>query len=256
MRFTAATYNIHRCVGRDRAYSPDRTRAVLAELDADIIAVQEFDNRARHGRPELTPEDLSAPLGMTCLAQTTMVDPNGGCQANLLLSRHPVDTQEHVDLGRSGLEIRRAILARIETASGPVVAVSTHLGLSAIGRRRQARALVGAIARFAESLPVVILGDFNQWLPFGGCHTVLARRFAGGDHHRTFPIWAPVLPLDRVWVGGGLEIDHVAVHRSQASHMASDHLPLVANVSAPSSARAAASRNTSPGRDETSTISP
>ena len=175
MRFTAATYNIHRCVGRDGRYAPARIHTVLTELAADIIAVQEFDNRARHRLPDMAPEDLSSPLGMACISQMTMEDPHGGFQANLLMTHRPVKDIRHVDLGRSGPEVRRAILALIEMPEGPVVAVSTHLGLTAIGRRRQVRVLVEAIHEFAGGAPIVILGDFNQWLPLGGCHSILAR---------------------------------------------------------------------------------
>ncbi|HEU5202175.1 MAG TPA: endonuclease/exonuclease/phosphatase family protein, partial [Nitrospira sp.] len=49
MRLTFATYNIHRCVGRDGRYDPNRIRDVIRELDADVIAVQEIDSPDRHG---------------------------------------------------------------------------------------------------------------------------------------------------------------------------------------------------------------
>ncbi len=255
MRFTAATYNIHRCVGRDGRHSPDRIRTVLTELSADIIAVQEFDNRARHSWPEIVPEDISAPLGMNCIAQATIEDPHGGFQANLLLTRHHIADTCHVDLGRSGPEIRRAILSLVEMPEGPLVVVATHLGLSVQGRRRQARVLVDAVDAFADAHPVIMLGDFNEWLPVGGCHSILTRRFDSGARRRTFPVWAPLLPLDQVWVGGGLELNDTRVHRTAASAVASDHLPLVASVSASSAERTASSTN-SPGRDDTRTISP
>ena len=45
-RFRIATYNVHRCRGLDRRSRPDRIVAVLRELDADIVALQEVWNRA------------------------------------------------------------------------------------------------------------------------------------------------------------------------------------------------------------------
>ena len=37
-----ATYNVHACVGIDGRHDPARVAAVISELDADIVAVQEF----------------------------------------------------------------------------------------------------------------------------------------------------------------------------------------------------------------------
>ena len=36
-----ATYNIHKCRGLDRRISPHRIAAVIRELDADVVALQE-----------------------------------------------------------------------------------------------------------------------------------------------------------------------------------------------------------------------
>jgi len=36
-----ASYNVHKCVGRDRKFDPDRTSRVIQEIGADIIALQE-----------------------------------------------------------------------------------------------------------------------------------------------------------------------------------------------------------------------
>ena len=52
-----ATYNIHKCVGRDRRFDPDRIVAVLKEIDADVVALQEADQRfgERAGAPTRAP---------------------------------------------------------------------------------------------------------------------------------------------------------------------------------------------------------
>lgn len=253
MSFFAATYNIHRCVGRDGTCSPSRIAGVLADLQADIIAIQEFDTTARKGCPDMQPSDLADPLGMHCVARQTKQDQCGGYQANLLLTREPADDIQVVDLGRSGKEVRRAILARVDLQGVSFVAVSAHLGLTTAKRRSQARVLVDAVLDYAGDAPVLMLGDFNEWLPAGGCHAILARHFDGGVRRRTFPSRSPFLPLDRIWTRGRLQIDDLWVHRCEVSAQASDHLPLVARVS--SSPRDATSIS-KPGSDDTSTISP
>lgn len=255
MRLTVGTYNIHKCVGRDGRHAPDRITSVLEEMKADVIAVQEFDNRARHRRPHVEPEALALPLGMNCIAQPTMEDPEGGFHGNLLMSRHPISTIRHVDLGRSGREIRRAILAMVELREQTVAVVATHLGLSFAGRRRQSRVLINAVRDFAEHHPVIMLGDFNEWLPVGGCHAILSRQFDGGARLSTFPARAPMFPLDRIWVNDALRLTELRVHRTATSEAASDHLPLVADVLGPSMVRGAQATR-SPGREEVSTMSP
>src|SRR5690606_8328687 len=42
---TFASYNIHKCVGIDGRYDPDRVGAVIAEINPDVIALQEVDSR-------------------------------------------------------------------------------------------------------------------------------------------------------------------------------------------------------------------
>ena len=41
-RLRVATYNVHSCVGTDGRHDPDRVASVITELDADIVALQEF----------------------------------------------------------------------------------------------------------------------------------------------------------------------------------------------------------------------
>ena len=44
------TYNVHRCVGSDRRLDVGRVAAVIAELEPDLVALQELDvGRARTG---------------------------------------------------------------------------------------------------------------------------------------------------------------------------------------------------------------
>ena len=40
-----ASYNIHKCVGTDNRFDPGRTTEVISEIGADIIALQEADQR-------------------------------------------------------------------------------------------------------------------------------------------------------------------------------------------------------------------
>src|SRR3954467_11126367 len=50
-RLRVATYNIHKCKGLDGRTRPERIARVLAELRADVIALQEIQ-RQPDGEPE------------------------------------------------------------------------------------------------------------------------------------------------------------------------------------------------------------
>ena len=45
MQLTFASYNIHKAVGMDGRRDPERIIAVLREMHADVIALQEADRR-------------------------------------------------------------------------------------------------------------------------------------------------------------------------------------------------------------------
>ncbi|MDP3896655.1 MAG: EEP domain-containing protein, partial [Mesorhizobium sp.] len=70
---TIASYNIHKCVGTDRRFDPKRIVDVVCELDADLVALQEADERfgnrqglldlqALKERANLVPVDLKSNL--------------------------------------------------------------------------------------------------------------------------------------------------------------------------------------------------
>lgn len=46
------TWNVHRCVGSDRRLDVDRIAAALAQLNPDIVALQELDARTRGSKPQ------------------------------------------------------------------------------------------------------------------------------------------------------------------------------------------------------------
>ena len=54
-----ASYNIRKGVGTDRIRSPERIMAVLHEIDADVIALQEADRRFGRRAAILGPDHLS-----------------------------------------------------------------------------------------------------------------------------------------------------------------------------------------------------
>ena len=82
-----ATYNIHRCRGMDRRVKPSRIAAVLADIGADVVALQEVigSNPTNHGQAE----ELGAALGMGwVMAPARRL--RGHLFGNVVLSRLPI----------------------------------------------------------------------------------------------------------------------------------------------------------------------
>ena len=45
LTISVASYNVHKCVGTDGVFDPGRILDVVLELDADVVALQEADQR-------------------------------------------------------------------------------------------------------------------------------------------------------------------------------------------------------------------
>ena len=83
--------------------------------------------------------------------------------------------------------------------------------------------------------PKVVLGDFNEWMR-GLATEILSARLQSIDlrahlrRRRTYPGVFPVLHLDHIYYEGSVEVVKVDLPRTRRSLMASDHLPLVADL--------------------------
>jgi len=220
-----ATYNIHRAVGRDGAFDPERVAAVLAELDAHVIALQEVHSGAagrdlvRLFRDRLAAESVS---GVTMLRR----DAEYG---NVLLSRYPVLSVDRLDLSVPPYEPRGALDVVLDCGGWRLRVLATHLGLRPYERRRQVRRLLSALDDGAE-LPTVLMGDLNEWFLWGRPLRWLHAQFRRTPAPATFPAQLPMFALDRMWVRPRAMLDRLAVHASLLARVASDHLPLVARL--------------------------
>jgi len=222
-----ATYNIHGTVGADRQPSPERIAGVIRELDADIVALQEVPLGGSFA-PNALPV-LREMTGMDAIAGPTLDTPERR-YGNAILSRLPICATRSLDLSFGTREARGALDVDVET-DGPGSAlrvVATHLGLSARERRAQIRALIAAFD--TPRMPVLLMGDLNEWFVWGHALRMLVTHFRAAPAPRTFPSRLPVFALDRIWMHPADRLIDVTVHRSTLARVASDHLPLVARI--------------------------
>lgn len=116
---------------------------------------------------------------------------------------------------------------------------NTHLGLLARERAVQVEALLGEgwLGHPAcRGRPLVLLGDLNA-PPCSRAYRRLvgrlrdAQRVLPGHRPRpTFPTRWPLLRIDHVLLGGGVEVRRVEVRHGPLERAASDHLPLVVDL--------------------------
>lgn len=224
-RLRIATYNLHSGIGLDRRFRPQRILAVIAELDADIIAMQEV----------LSPvfgfdvhEHLRAETGFHLATMTTM-QLAGGTFGNAVLSRWPIlERADHV-LTVGAHEPRGALELIVGRSQRRLRVIATHLGLRSAERRLQISRLID-IARAGPDVPTVLAGDLNVRRARSRELIACIEHFGDVRAPNTFPSIAPVLPLDRIFAVPRAMLLRVEVHRSRRARIASDHLPLVATL--------------------------
>lgn len=219
------SYNIHGCIGRDRRFDPERVAQVLTAAGADVIALQEVESLAYGGVDVL--RYLAQQTGTTAIAGPTLrrLDADYG---NAVLTRIPVQQENRRDISVPGREPRGVLDLRLAQANG-VRVVTTHLGLRGAERRAQTRMLLAQLD-LGPPLPTALLGDINEWWPWGRSRRWLRRRF---DHTRspaTFPAYFPFLALDVVWTRGHRRVLRSGVINSTTARAASDHLPVFVDV--------------------------
>src|SRR4051812_22832095 len=105
------TYNIHKCRGMDARVRPERIAAVLAELDADVIALQEVV-RGKKDKDQLNVivaaiEGKHHRFGMT--RKHRVAD-----YGNAIISRYPIIGHEAYDITASRREPRGCLRADID----------------------------------------------------------------------------------------------------------------------------------------------
>lgn len=228
--FRIATYNVHSCVGPDGRHDPARIAGVIAELDADVVALQEFSYPADIALETRTPVVLTELDTYRCALGPTRSNTTH-CFGNVILTRHHLREVHRVDLSVLNREPRGALAATIalDGYGMEVHVLAAHLGLRLSERRFQVRQIVNYLDSVRGTF-VIVLGDFNDWLPGRSVVQLLDHRLGRAPRLRSFPIRWPVLSLDRVWVQPQSAMHRLFVHRSQAARLASDHYPVVADI--------------------------
>lgn len=228
-----ATYNIRRGLGNDRRRDLSRSLAVLREIDADVVALQEantgsgaFATAFPGGLIERETDYVPVPLSHQAR--------DVAWQGNMILVRRSIDVHraDRLELPARG-ERRGAAVVDLAIDGVRLRAACLHLGLAHQWRLQQTIALLAQLRALERRLPTVIMGDLNEWNANGSCLKGFAR-----EHHicapgPSFHARLPLFRLDRIITSHELDVSKAGVHDSPLARRASDHLPVWANIALP-----------------------
>ncbi|WP_029111892.1 endonuclease/exonuclease/phosphatase family protein [Mycobacterium sp. URHB0044] len=248
-----ATFNILHAHKVDDGVDIDRFRQVIADLDVDLLALQEVDcDQPRSGMADLTAvaadamqatshrfvAAIAGTPGATWMAATGTEAPGTGGYGVALLSRHPATSWQVVRLPRIPTrfpmylpgpkrvlivdeEPRAAVIGRFDTPLGVLTVANTHLSFVPGWNRRQLLRLVRDLRGLPG--PRVLTGDLNM-NPASVRRWSRLRSLVSAP---TFPADSPERQLDYVLTDDpGL----VAVRSSTPTMPISDHRPLVVEL--------------------------
>ena len=226
MQLTFASYNIHKAVGLDGRRDPERILAVLREIGADVVAVQEVDRRFGL-RESVLPRQALEEHGW-CPAPLKMKAASIGWHGNAILVRRGIEiaAAEPIDLPR--LEPRGAVCAHLMVEGRPLHVVGMHLDLSGIRRQHQIEAVQLHMSR--RKGPGVLMGDLNEWSPRPRCFAAFGSGWTVLSPGRSYPSRRPLAQLDRIVHSHEWTCEGARVHHSALAAIASDHLPVVARL--------------------------
>ncbi|HXE72280.1 MAG TPA: endonuclease/exonuclease/phosphatase family protein, partial [Candidatus Nitrosotenuis sp.] len=228
----------HACVGTDRRVSVERIARVLAQLDADLVALQELDCGRRRTGFRHQAQEIASLLQMHHHFHPSISFAQGR-YGNAVLSRFPLQVRRTAPLPGPPApfpgEPRAAIWVSFQWQGREVHLINTHLGLLRSERARQVAELLGPrwLGHPECRRPQVLCGDFN-FTPRSAEYRSLAarlgeaRRLSGQRAPaRTWPGAMPLTCLDHVFLSEGLRVLSVQAPRNALTRVASDHLPLV-----------------------------
>ena len=240
----AMTYNIHSCVNMDGKVCPELIAVVIDELSPDVVALQEVDAGIPRTHHQDQAKIIGEILGMD-FRFFPVVKNEDQKYGLAILSRFPF---QDVRVGRLpslypklklNLQKRGVMWAILKTSSGPLHFFNTHMSLYRLERRKQSRVLLGKdwLMAAPKEEPLVFCGDMNAG-PLSPIYRRLSRYLmdvqktpnASKRSKPTFPSRRPLFRIDHMFISPHLRTLNTVIPISENSRLASDHLPLCADL--------------------------
>jgi endonuclease/exonuclease/phosphatase family metal-dependent hydrolase len=234
------TYNIHKGSSHSQRYKLAEMRKGITQTRADLVFLQEIYGQVDDHDEHYGETDIESQLEF--LADTIWPHQSYGQNAvrkeghygNALMSRHPIQFSENIDITLHRFERRGFLHSVIEVNRKKLHLICLHLNLLQFHREKQIRLVAERIhSHIPDDEALMICGDFNDWL--AKAHPFFSESLNLKEAHMevcgrlalTFPAFMPLLPLDRIYFRG-IDLRSVEVLKSSPWDALSDHCPLLA----------------------------
>lgn len=237
------TYNTHKgfSVG-NRRFILHQLREALIETGADILFLQEIqgehkEHEQKHKNwPECSHSEFLAQDSWPHFAYGKNAVYNVGHHGNAILSKFALKSWENINVSPfvwASRSLLHGVIA-LPNLQADLHIICIHLGLVGMERRRQLGILCKRIdEHIPHDAPLIIAGDFNDWtgqverqfsqhLELKEAYRTLHNRYA-----KTFPVWLPMLQMDRIYYRG-LQAQNCERLIHPPWNRLSDHVPLLA----------------------------
>lgn len=239
------TYNIHSCVGLDGRVRPERVARVINQYDPDIVAVQEVDCHRKRTSSHDQSKVIAEHLRMHHVFHA-MFEEQSERYGIAIFSKHPVEVikADYLTLAMPERlrEARGAIWVKVKIEGRrPFHFVNTHFGLGGNERMTQAKEVMGPgwLGNIPDDDPVILCGDLNSG-PGSKVLKLFHYRLRDVQHmvpgfkpKCSFTSIRPFRRIDHIFVSSHFKVESVTVPKTSTSIMASDHLPVCAELSLP-----------------------
>jgi endonuclease/exonuclease/phosphatase family metal-dependent hydrolase len=244
MRLRILSYNIHRAIGLDRRFRPNRIAKIILYHNAHIVLLQEVDVGVPRSKWLDLSETLAELTGYPYRAIGLNVKLRKGMYGNATLSRYPIIEKKNIDLTIDKRKSRGCLYTQVSLPSRKrknktLSIFNLHLGISFKERPLQ----LGLIVRSPEfagldvAAPCIIAGDFNDfWKRLApmlteilGFDCATNRKYGYQNAILTYPSFSPANGLDKIFCRG-INIVNGKRCRLRSARVASDHLPVVADL--------------------------
>jgi len=252
MLIRVLSYNMHRAIGVDRLFRPERIAKIINHHQADIVLLQEVDVGVPRSRNLDLAKEMAEAAGYPHYSTGLNVQLRKGQYGNATLSKFPIRQSRNINLTVGKRKARGCLHSTIHISnsndfSQEMEVFNLHLGLSSQERVRQVGLLIHSkeFSSLSPNTPSLIGGDLNDW------RTMLAPIFtdilnfqcatnhSSGYHnpYLTYPSFSPTGGLDKIFYRGPMELLKRKRCWMGITRLASDHLPVIAEFELHTAAR-------------------